>query len=98
VQPFRPLVYKRSEEKENSHPKERNFFTNIFRIGGKIAVALGSGVTATRHALDVKFGVRIPAPQLEDPPVKAGLCFPGWKSKRYSKVFGTSLSKVDMYG
>ena len=24
---------------------------------------MGSGVTATRHALDVKFGVRIPAPQ-----------------------------------
>ena len=35
-------------------------------VGGKIAVALGSGVTATRHALDVKFGVRIPAPQPED--------------------------------
>jgi hypothetical protein len=34
-------------------------------ISGKIPVALGSGATAARHALDVKIGVRIPAPQQE---------------------------------
>lgn len=32
--------------------------------GGKIAVALGIGATAARHALDVEIGVRIPDPQL----------------------------------
>lgn len=31
--------------------------------GGKIPAVLGSGVTVTRHALDVKFEVRILAPQ-----------------------------------
>jgi hypothetical protein len=61
-------VYESPEEKEVRHPKKRNYFPIIFKFGGKIAVALGSGVTATRHALDVKFGVQIPAPQLEDPP------------------------------
>jgi hypothetical protein len=33
------------------------------KFNGKIPIALGSGVTVTRYALDVEFGVRIPAPQ-----------------------------------
>jgi hypothetical protein len=35
------------------------------KSSGKIPVALGSGVMVTRHTLDVKFGVRVPTPQLE---------------------------------
>lgn len=34
-------------------------------INGKILVAVGSGATAARHALDVKIEVRILAPQLK---------------------------------
>jgi hypothetical protein len=47
---------------KEQQPKEENKFS------GKIRTVLGSGVTVTRHALDVEFGVRIPAPQLKKIP------------------------------
>ena len=56
-------------------PKRGAFFPTIFRFGGKIAVALGSGVTATRHALDVKFEVQVLTPQLKRPSARGSFIF-----------------------
>lgn len=57
-----------------THNGRRSFFVGVAtgkllppkkESGGKIPAVLGSGVMATRHTLDVKFGVQVPTPQLE---------------------------------
>ncbi len=55
-------------EKEVGHKhgeKRRKKLHKKEESSGKIAVALGSGEMASHHALDVRFEVRILAPQLQ---------------------------------
>ena len=65
-------------------------------VNGKIRTSLGSGVTVTRHALDVEFGVRIPAPQPKTHPNRwvVGLKGKQHLAEKYTRHLTVSLSLV----